>query len=268
MKEKCIQFTLSPRPRANGSDGGFTLIEMSIALVIIGLVVAGIVAGVQLLETARIQRQISQIADYEAAVNTFKLTYNAIPGDMSSQQASTFFPGVGAATCDNSGRNNGAITGQTLDIDTACREPLYAFKHLGASGLLKKTFDGTFSRAGVPAAALKDSMSLVLSERCCGVTESQLSTAESDLRYSVALYVSYVAFSSAGQGVLTGTNQGMDALTAYSIDAKLDDGVARQGKVKAYRLRGNNVFCLDATDGNYNITNGKLNCTLEYIVMR
>lgn len=60
---------------------GFTLIELSIALVIIGLITAGILAGRELSHNAQLRATISQFREYDAAVNSFKIKYNCLPGD-------------------------------------------------------------------------------------------------------------------------------------------------------------------------------------------
>jgi prepilin-type N-terminal cleavage/methylation domain-containing protein len=63
---------------------GFTLVELSIVIVIIGLIVAGVTAGQSLVAAAKIQSQITELKKYEVAYNIFKLEYNAVPGDMSN----------------------------------------------------------------------------------------------------------------------------------------------------------------------------------------
>ncbi len=60
---------------------GFTLIELSIVLVIIGLVVGGVLVGRDLIKAAEIRAQVNQIEQMETAYNTFKLKYNCIAGD-------------------------------------------------------------------------------------------------------------------------------------------------------------------------------------------
>ena len=69
---------------------GFTLVELSIVLVIIGLIVGGVLVGQDLIAAARIRSQLSQIDKYNIAVNTFRLKYNVLPGDMLPDQASAF----------------------------------------------------------------------------------------------------------------------------------------------------------------------------------
>ena len=69
---------------------GFTLIEMSIVLVIIGLIIGGVLLGRDLISAAAVRAQIAQIEKYNAAVNTFKGKYGYLPGDIPDPYASRF----------------------------------------------------------------------------------------------------------------------------------------------------------------------------------
>lgn len=60
---------------------GFTLIELSIVLVIIGLLVGGILVGQSLIDSAKISNFVSLISESDAAVNAFEAKYNGLPGD-------------------------------------------------------------------------------------------------------------------------------------------------------------------------------------------
>src|ERR1700688_3889289 len=95
------------------SSSGFTLIELSIVLVIIGLIVGGILVGQDLIKAAEVRAQISQIEKYNQAVNTFRAKFNAIPGDMAVSTAQQFGFLVGfACTGQQGGRDgNGLIDG-------------------------------------------------------------------------------------------------------------------------------------------------------------
>jgi prepilin-type N-terminal cleavage/methylation domain-containing protein len=66
---------------------GFTLIELSIVLVIVGLIAGGVMVGRDLIEAAAIRAQVTQIEKYETAVNTFRSKYNYFPGDIPAAQA-------------------------------------------------------------------------------------------------------------------------------------------------------------------------------------
>jgi prepilin-type N-terminal cleavage/methylation domain-containing protein len=61
---------------------GFTLIELSIVLVIIGLIIGGVMVGRDLIIASQVKQQVSQIEQFDSAVNTFKLKYNGLPGDL------------------------------------------------------------------------------------------------------------------------------------------------------------------------------------------
>jgi prepilin-type N-terminal cleavage/methylation domain-containing protein len=67
----------------------FTLVELAIVIVIIGLLVAGVLTGRELIEQAKITKVISDIKKYNAAMETFRAKYNAVPGDM--KKAYSFF---------------------------------------------------------------------------------------------------------------------------------------------------------------------------------
>src|ERR1700722_6343740 len=69
---------------------GFTLIEMSIVLVIIGLVVGGVLVGQDLIRAAYVRAQITQIEKFNSAANTFYGKYQALPGDLNQSVATTF----------------------------------------------------------------------------------------------------------------------------------------------------------------------------------
>ena len=69
---------------------GFTLIEMSIVLVIIGLIVGGILVGQNLIRAAEVRATVSQVEKYQAAVATFREKFGALPGDIPDPGASSF----------------------------------------------------------------------------------------------------------------------------------------------------------------------------------
>jgi prepilin-type N-terminal cleavage/methylation domain-containing protein len=73
-----------------GRMQGFTLIELSIVLVIIGLIVGGVLVGQDLIRAAEVRATISQIEKYNTAANTFLGKYGYLPGDIKDPDASNF----------------------------------------------------------------------------------------------------------------------------------------------------------------------------------
>ena len=60
---------------------GFTLVELSIVLVIIGLLIGGILVAQSMISTSKITAQVAQIQQFDAGVMSFKAKYNYLPGD-------------------------------------------------------------------------------------------------------------------------------------------------------------------------------------------
>ena len=72
----------SRAPAGSAGKAAFTLIEISIVLVIIGLIVGGVLVGRDLIRSAELQTIITDKNKYITAVNTFRTKYNELPGDM------------------------------------------------------------------------------------------------------------------------------------------------------------------------------------------
>jgi prepilin-type N-terminal cleavage/methylation domain-containing protein len=77
-------------PKTHTRSSGFTLIEMSIVLVVIGLVVGGILTGQSLIAAAGVRAQIAQIENFNTAANTFFEKYGYLPGDIPAGPAAQF----------------------------------------------------------------------------------------------------------------------------------------------------------------------------------
>jgi prepilin-type N-terminal cleavage/methylation domain-containing protein len=61
---------------------GFTILELSIVLVIVGLLVAGVLGGQEIIKAMKVNSVISKMNEVTAAANSFKLKYDSLPGDM------------------------------------------------------------------------------------------------------------------------------------------------------------------------------------------
>ena len=63
-------------------EAGFSLVELAIALTVIGLLIAGVLKGREMVDNARASRLIADVKHYDAAIMAFKNIYDALPGDM------------------------------------------------------------------------------------------------------------------------------------------------------------------------------------------
>lgn len=91
----------------SNSQKGFTLVELSIVLVIIGLIIGGILKGQELIGNAQVKNVMAQAQSYEAATVSFMDKYNALPGDL--QNANTMLSATCTATPCTSGNGDGVV---------------------------------------------------------------------------------------------------------------------------------------------------------------
>lgn len=78
--------------RPHRLTSGFTLVELAIVLVIIGLIVGGVLAGQELVHQARIRQTVNQFTGFIAAAHTFDGKYGGMPGDL--KNATNHWQGV------------------------------------------------------------------------------------------------------------------------------------------------------------------------------
>lgn len=98
-------------------QSGFTLVEIAIVLVIIGLLLGGILKGQELINSARVRNLADQNSGIQAAYFGFIDRYRQVPGDWSAANAS---PALGVAVAQLIGGNgNGRIDNTTLEAAAA-----------------------------------------------------------------------------------------------------------------------------------------------------
>lgn len=107
-------------------QGGFTLIEIAIVLVIIGLLLGGILKGQELITQAKIRNVVNDFNGTTAAFYAYQERYRAIPGD--DRNANTRW------TTATSGNGNGTVGGNYNDVSGS--ESAYFWQDLRLAGLI------------------------------------------------------------------------------------------------------------------------------------
>ena len=120
------------------AQAGFTLVEIAIVLVIVGLLIGGVLKGREMITNAKIKRIENDFAGVSAAIYAYQDRYGVLPGD--DPAAATRFPGTWR-TADN-GDGNGNISGgwNTTSNNNESRK---IWKHLRGAGLIAGPVDNT-----------------------------------------------------------------------------------------------------------------------------
>jgi prepilin-type N-terminal cleavage/methylation domain-containing protein len=199
---------------------GFTFVEMSMVIIIISLLMAGIIAGKSLLAAGKLRSTIADLQMYKQAVRTFTDTYNAYPGDMSN--ASSYWSGV------SNGNGDWVVgCGSTSD------ECYKAWSHLSQAGLVNGSYSGT---SQTPVLALSNSPSYFTN-----ALEFR------DDFNGAGLHTSLYGI----DAIWFNMNQAMDVFSAYKLDTKMDDASPTSG-IFALSYFVSGAACIKQSDGTTN----------------
>src|SRR3954447_15044237 len=117
---------------------GFTLIEIAIVLVIIGLLLGGVLKGQELITGARVRNLISQQDGIKAAFFGFQDRYRALPGDYAAADTNI---NCGANPCAK-GNGNGRIESASAPINgSLTHEETLVWSHLTSAGFLNGSYN-------------------------------------------------------------------------------------------------------------------------------
>ncbi len=207
---------------------GFTLIEIAIVLVIIGLLTGGVLKGQELIQGAKVSKTISMMNELKTSVFGFQDRYRALPGDMSNAQQ---LLGKNAANCRTSCDDGFIQPWPNTSLVT---------NHLSAAGFYSGPYNTTeVNKAPTPQNAPTNPWGGAMF-----------------VAYS-SVFIDHPSLSKRSQnGIFTGGT--IPSKVLAEIDRKVDDGKPGTGSFRAaYPYYGKTC----QKNGQWVIDNGSTNCS-------
>ncbi len=226
----------------NHTSSAFTLIELSIVLVIISLIVGGVIGGKSLIHSTRLQSVLTDINGFQTASNTFLLQYDAYAGDFSEgydywSNGSNSICGTDAtAHYGCNGNGNGIIgdAGGYRDLD----EPLRFWKHLQLADIIQDNISytgeyrnaSTISPTTIPTSSYRDNTGYTIINPIMSTT-----TWDPDVFFGRS--GAWIMLSTIEGGSHNNIPIGYTATPAdnAALDKKIDDGKPTTGNVITMR---------------------------------
>lgn len=280
------------RQHRSESRKGFTLIELSIVLVVIALIIGSVLVGRSLIRSSQVMSVISDVKNFSNAISQFSQKYNALPGDMANATsywgANNYSPTTNltmcaykttattsnTSTCDGNG--NGYIDGYQASNDN---EAIIAWRQLVDAGFIQGQYNGKDNGShgsiligtDVPASRIEGAgytvaFSGVMWYPGGGVWMYPWATT------TPSHIIMFGAGDTGGGAGATPFAPAITTAEALSIDQKIDDGIPGTGSVRPPRGGGNAAWapnCATSSNqytGTYNTALSGNQCSLYFIL--
>ncbi|AZL15174.1 type II secretion system protein [Rickettsiales endosymbiont of Stachyamoeba lipophora] len=187
----------------------FTIIELAIVMLIIGIIMGGVLAGRGMLSSARVNAIMDHATKITRAVDEFEKRYNQLPGDMYNPDVIFSANAINGNPATTRGNGDGVVSGD---------EGIYAFQHLALAGILEGNFNGTWNYSNLYHGPIDNSIFYFVNNYDDAIV----------LRFAKATIPS---------GVLTVAQRTGAVLTVkemMEIDNKFDNGNPATGMIIAY----------------------------------
>ena len=233
-------------------QSGFTLVEIAVVLIIVGLLLGGILKGQELINGARVRNLADMNAGIQAAYYGFIDRYRQVPGDMTAAAAAS---AVGDAAITAGGNANGRVDAGNW------REASALWVHLTRAGLLQGSYDGGATSARRYRVATMAPQNAFNGYMLLGQTRDY-STAGGAPNATQPVRL----------GLVLGDNIPVDV--ARELDLKIDDqrpltGALRFTGTTTFSYRGVSeatTLCMAAADTNeYDVAGDAQQCNLAYL---
>ncbi|XOV89614.1 MAG: type II secretion system protein [Pseudomonadota bacterium] len=188
--------------RIKSAQRGFTLVEIAVVLVIIGLLLGAILQGTELIDNSRIKKASADISAVSAAYLSYQDRYKRLPGDDGPNLAALTARGGDWASVTLFGNNNGVLTAALNQTWSGGGEHANFWQHLRAAGYI------TGNPADTGAAALPKNP------------------------WGGLMGITVPAMGGGLNGVKLCMSQ-VPGKAASALDLQLDDGLGNSGRIRA-----------------------------------
>ncbi len=261
---------------------GFTLLELSMVLMIIALIIGGILVGTNLSRVGQLQSAMKDAERFQQAILDFRDKYQSLPGDMYNAES---FWGTDPGGCPNTASNTvpktatcngtgigtigGCESGTTCAAPTNSYEWFRAWQHLANAGMIEGSYAGTswpFGPSQVLAALGTDVPKSAI--KGGGYSLRYFKDSAGDANYYAGGYGHIIEFGYLDPGHWP-TDVSYPILTpteAANIDNKMDDGGPASGKVMAQPPSSSNTPNCTTNTAQYNVSYGEYACSLIFVL--
>lgn len=252
----------------------FSLVELSIVLVILGLLTGGVLTGQSLIRAAELRSVSTDLQRYTSAYYTFRDKYMGLPGDFT--KATSFWgslggdgynstcqalPASGTATCNGDG--NGIIDHNSVGYGERFR----AWQHLANAGLVEGSYTG---RDG--ATTQGNNADANFNIPGTNIPRSRLNNAGFIIAYRASTTGDNNWYDGGPSNIFAlqniGSQQPLKPEEAWNIDTKLDDGRPAYGAAVVTKPTGswmaNCATTAVASTAEYNLSYTSAACGMFY----
>ena len=250
------------------THSGFSLVELSIVLVILGLLTGGILTGQNLIRAAELRSVVTEFQTYQTAIHTFRDKNLQLPGDITNATDFWGAPGSSLANCpatvgtgtETCNGDGDGIVEQTNGADEY-NEWFMIFQHLSNASMITGTYTGRSGPDGPDDGDIG-----------INLPPSRISNAgwSADNPLGSPTYFTLDYTNSLVIGSQTaGNNQNQAPVftpeEAWNIDTKVDDGKPARGFAVVNNW-ANCTTALSATeyDAEYDFSNSAIDCSLLF----
>lgn len=237
------------------SQKGFSLVELSIAIVVIGLMIGGVFVGNVLIRSSELRAVISEIDKIKSALITFEEKYYGLPGDITN--ASSLWSGAANGDGDGLIEGNADASGNP--------ESLAAWHHLSQAGLIPGNYTGISNTTTPYAVRMGTDQNIFASQFKAGLYYLWNAASTGGDIFGVT-YGNVIHFGSIATSDASPMGAIFSVTEAANIDKKIDDGVANTGSLLAVNSVDHaGTDCSDSlgsAGANYNYASSLIACRL------